>query len=128
MSPSPSPALPALAGIAPLPPTTDLTNASLPVATRGAHAALSPNFGALATPVAWHATQVDSYTALPSAASATEATAPSATASALHTNVLIICLSSVGDRTSSSGSKAHAACTARDPRTDERLRARKVWL
>src|SRR5215831_4631968 len=34
----------------------------------GAHAFLSPNFGALATPMPWQAMQVDSYTALPSAA------------------------------------------------------------
>src|SRR6185503_8650337 len=35
---------------------------------RGAHAALSPNFGAPATPAAWHTAQVAAYVALPSAA------------------------------------------------------------
>src|SRR5579862_316685 len=38
----------------------------MPVAMRGAHAALSPNFGDPARPVAWHTWHVSSYTALPS--------------------------------------------------------------
>src|SRR5215212_4668907 len=61
-------ALPPFAGIAFLPLVTEATRAALPVATRGAHAALSPSLGALATPAAWHIAHVCSYTALPSAA------------------------------------------------------------
>src|SRR3954471_4493939 len=74
MSSAVSAGLPAFGGMAPLPLVTDATSAALPVAMRGAQAALSPNFGAPATPVLWQGTQVFSYTALPSAATATEAT------------------------------------------------------
>src|SRR3977135_1339035 len=58
--------LPPLGGIAPLPFSADCSRASMPCTRCGAHAALSPNFGAPATPVAWHTMQVVSYTFLPS--------------------------------------------------------------
>src|SRR5438046_4839558 len=50
ISASVSAGLPALGGIAPLPLSTDCSSASLPCCRRGAHAALSPGFGALAPP------------------------------------------------------------------------------
>src|SRR5687768_8475236 len=42
----------------------------MPDLTRGAHAALSPNLGAPATPAAWQAAQALAYTDLPLPASA----------------------------------------------------------
>ena len=48
MSASESELLPARGGIAPFPLITDATSASVPVAMRGAYAALSPNFGGIA--------------------------------------------------------------------------------
>ena len=45
-------------GMAPLPLMAIFSISSIPVAMRGAQAALSPSFGALATPLAWHTTQV----------------------------------------------------------------------
>ena len=51
----------------------------MPCLMRGAHAALSPGFGALAAPVPWHAKHVAWNTALPSAA---PAAAPPADAAA----------------------------------------------
>src|SRR5689334_10497716 len=48
---------PPFGGIAPLPLIALAVSASTPCAARGAHAALSPTFGAPATPVAWHALQ-----------------------------------------------------------------------
>ena len=53
-------------GIAPLPLMTDAVSASMPCPSRGAQAALSPNFGAPATPAAWHTLQPDAYTLAPS--------------------------------------------------------------
>src|SRR5450759_4941105 len=67
---------PAFGGIAPLPLTTEAANASAPSLIRGAHAALSPSFGAM---LLWQAAQVLSYTAFPSAA----ATGPAATSAAI---------------------------------------------
>src|SRR3954465_13734413 len=58
-------ALPPLGGIAPLPLSALLTSVGRPCAIRGAQAALSPNFGAPATPAPWQATQVVSNKALP---------------------------------------------------------------
>src|SRR5438132_1565682 len=49
---------PPLGGIAPLPLTTLAVRPSTPCARRGAQAALSPIFGAPATPAAWQAWQV----------------------------------------------------------------------
>src|SRR5262245_47383769 len=68
ISASVSAGLPAFGGIAPLPFTTEACSASMPVLMRGAQAALSPGFGALATPAVWHTVHTLSYTALPSAA------------------------------------------------------------
>jgi hypothetical protein len=48
---------PPLGGIAPLPLIALAVSASTPCAVRGAQAALSPTFGAPATPVAWQALQ-----------------------------------------------------------------------
>src|SRR5689334_14019463 len=82
-SASDSAALPPLGGIAPLPLVADCMRASIPVLMRGAHAALSPSFGAPATPVAWHAVHVVSNTFLPSAAAGAAAAAVGAAAAAL---------------------------------------------
>ncbi len=46
-------------GIAPLPFMTDAVKASIPRLKRGAHAALSPSFGAPATPAAWQTLHPD---------------------------------------------------------------------
>src|SRR5712691_2531731 len=86
ISASESAGLPALGGIAPLPLITDCSSASVPCFRRGAHAALSPGFGALATPAVWQAVQVVSYTFLPSAAPGLDcaaATAPGFAAGSL---------------------------------------------
>lgn len=42
-------------GMAPFPLVTLETNASIPIAIRGAHSAALNDFGAPATPMAWHA-------------------------------------------------------------------------
>src|SRR3954462_1790115 len=57
--------LPPLGGMAPLPLSAELYSVSLPCAMRGAHAALSPNLGAPATPAVWQAVQTLSKVALP---------------------------------------------------------------
>src|SRR4029453_14631395 len=49
---------PPLGGIAPLPLMALAVRPSTPCARRGAQAALSPTFGALATPLAWQTAQV----------------------------------------------------------------------
>src|SRR5438093_8838168 len=59
-SASESAALPPFGGIAPLPFTADCMRVSMPCLMRGAHAALSPGFGALATPAVWQAVQIES--------------------------------------------------------------------
>ncbi len=46
-------------GMAPLPLMTDAVNPSIPRPMRGAHAVLSPSFGAPATPAAWQTLQPD---------------------------------------------------------------------
>src|SRR6185503_2178542 len=71
-----------LGGIAPLPCSAELYSAGLPCARRGAHAALSPYLGAPAAPVLWHAVQVVSKTALPSAGFAAAPAAGAAPAGA----------------------------------------------
>src|SRR5258708_14205495 len=58
--------MPPFGGIAFLPFSALLCSASTPVAIRGAQAALSPNFGAPATPAAWQTEQTLSYVPLPS--------------------------------------------------------------
>ena len=57
MSSSEALAAPPLGGIGGLPCIATLTMASMPVLMYGSQAALSPNLGALATPVAWQAKQ-----------------------------------------------------------------------
>src|SRR4051812_26729148 len=57
--------VPPLGGMAPLPLMALATSAGMPCAMRGAHAALSPNFGAPAAPVPWQAKQADLYSASP---------------------------------------------------------------
>src|SRR5262245_35853660 len=52
----------------------------MPSLRRGAHAVLSPSFGAPATPGVWQAVQVVSYTFLPSGLAAAGAAAVVATA------------------------------------------------
>ena len=59
-----------MGGIAPLPLSAFSYTCSVPCMRCIAHAFLSPNFGAFATPVPWQAMHVDSYTALPSALAA----------------------------------------------------------
>src|SRR3954470_12513114 len=80
-SASESDALPPLGGIAPLPLAADCTRASLPCLMRGAQAALSPSFGALATPASWQVLQevlyVSSAVAANTPPAATRVTAPS---------------------------------------------------
>src|SRR4051812_39279009 len=73
--------LPPLGGMAPLPFSAELYSAGTPCAMRGAQAPLSPNFGAPATPAAWHATQTCLYvpSPLPPAAGAAAAGAAAAT-------------------------------------------------
>src|SRR5690349_14585501 len=56
-------AAPPLGGMAPLPLMALAVRASTPAEIRGAHAALSPNLGALATPAAWQAAQTWPYNA-----------------------------------------------------------------
>ena len=56
---------PPLGGMAPMPCVAFFTMASMPSATKGPQAALSPNLGAPATPVPWQTAQVCSYRALP---------------------------------------------------------------
>ena len=63
MSASLAPAAPPLAGIAFLPLIALAVRPSTPAAKRGAHPALSPSLGALATPVAWQTAQVCVYSA-----------------------------------------------------------------
>src|SRR5687767_9031428 len=55
--------LPPLGGIAPLPLITLAVRPSRPRPRRGAQAALSPSFGALATPLAWQVAQFCVYSA-----------------------------------------------------------------
>src|SRR3970040_1202865 len=62
---SASDAAPPLGGIIPLPLTVDAVRSSAPRLISGAHAALSPVFGAI---TAWQPAQALSHTALPSAA------------------------------------------------------------
>ena len=50
--------LPPFGGIAFRPLSAALCSVCMPVAMRGAHAVLSPNFGAPARPVAWQTLQV----------------------------------------------------------------------
>src|ERR1044072_2959712 len=75
---------PPFGGMAFLPWSALLYNASLPRAMRGFQAALSPVFGAPAMPGVWHIAQTLSYAALPSMAPAFTATglAPPAAAAA----------------------------------------------
>src|SRR6201986_541856 len=70
--------LPPLGGMAPLPCSALLCSVFRPCAMRGAHAALSPNFGAPATPAAWQTKHTFSYVALPSGAEPPLAAAPGA--------------------------------------------------
>ena len=67
-------------GMAPLPLMATFSMASMPVAMKGAHAALSPNLGAPATPAPWQVTHDLSYSALPTAGSAAGAAAAGAAA------------------------------------------------
>src|SRR5512137_586199 len=82
-SPSVAAAAPPFGGMAPLPLIALAVSASTPAEARAAQAALSPNFGAPATPAAWQAAQEASYSLRPVAASALPgAAAATATAAA----------------------------------------------
>src|SRR6185436_2509607 len=78
MSASAREAAPPFGGIRFLPLIALLYSTSLPCAMRGFHAALSPAFGAPATPAAWHMAQTVSYVFLPSAAPPAVLTGPAA--------------------------------------------------
>src|SRR5215203_3642781 len=58
-------------GIAPFPLMTDAVSASMPCASRGVQAALSPSLGAPAMPAVWQTLQPELKTFAPSAAAAT---------------------------------------------------------
>src|SRR5476649_2204079 len=80
---SASDAAPPLGGIAPLPWITTAATSSTPCLIRGANAALSPIFGAMA---AWQPAQDLSYTALPSAAE----TCPAVISTAVAARIKIV--------------------------------------
>src|SRR4029453_7622671 len=75
--------LPPFGGIAPLPVRATWYSVGMPVLMKGAHAALSPNFGAPARPAPWQATPVRSQIFLPSEAAVGAAAAAGAAAAGL---------------------------------------------
>ena len=76
------PAEPPFGGITPLPLMALAVRPSIPCARRGAHAALSPSFGAFATPLKWQVWQICVYNA-GAVVAATATTAAAAAAGAV---------------------------------------------